>query len=88
MDIGDKLSTISERAKAQSEGASGATINASPGIDLFGATKLNEVMAEDKELYMLAAVYCDAAIRLGKQDAARKAIAELIADQGVTHGAS
>lgn len=85
MDIGDKLSAISERAKAQSEGASGATINASPGIDLFGATKLNEVMAEDRELYMLAQTFCDQAIRQGKQDAARKAIALMIACEGAIH---
>ena len=70
MDTGEKVLKEGERDRLQGA-LRGATINVPSGIDLFGATKLNEVMAEDKELYMLAAVYCDAAIRLGKQDAAR-----------------
>lgn len=37
--------------------------------------------AEDRELQDLAKIFCDQAIRQGKQDSARKAIAKLIAGQ-------
>ena len=76
----------SEQAKAQSEGASGASIHVPPGMD--PAAFIFSYSAEDRLLHNLAQAFCDQAIKQGKQDEAIKAIAELIADQGVTHGAS
>ena len=85
MDMGEMQSKISTE-----QGVLGASV-INGLADAVGATKAAAkagLMSEDRELYMLAMLFCDAAISLGKQDKARKAIAELIADQGVTHGAS
>lgn len=85
MDTGEKVLKEGERDRLQGA-LRGATINVPSGMD--PSAFFNLFSAEAKELHNLAQTFCDQAIRQGKQEEAIKAIAKLIADQGVIHGAS